>query len=294
MRANKATVGDYLNLVTAVKADPNSNVVSSALDGLGAINSRIASTPEEKDALDAWFRQTFAPEYAKLGPPTDSDSPDKKQLRALLFAALGEAKDPQILAQAREISAKYLADPDSVDPNLAQTALQISARNGDAALFDQLQKISETSTNPEIQIGALRLLAMFENPELAQRALEYAVSDKVRNQDAAIQLSISLDTEKNRDLAWKFIQTHWDEVKKEFTPEMGTVLVGATSAFCSASARDDVSQFFSTHKVPDADQELKHAIERINGCIELRDLQEPQLKTWLASQSQSSTEETGH
>jgi hypothetical protein len=115
--------------------------------------------------------------------------------------------------------------------------------------------------------------------------LEYAVSGKVRNQDAAIQLAISLDTDKNRDIAWKFIQTHWNDVKKEFTPEMGTVLVGATSAFCSESARDDVSQFFATHKVPDADQELKHAIEHINGCIELRDLQEPQLKTWLAKTS---------
>ncbi|MGA8087988.1 MAG: M1 family aminopeptidase [Terracidiphilus sp.] len=285
VRANKATIGDYLNLVAAVKSDPNADVVSSALDGLGAVNARIASTPEEKDALEAWFRQTFAPEYAKLGPPADSDSPDKKQLRALLFAALGEAEDPQILGQAREISAKYLANPDSVDHNIAQTALQITARNGDAALFDQLQKVSETSTNPEIQIGALRLLAMFENPDLAERALNYAVSDKVRNQDAAIQLAISLDTDKNRDLAWRFIQTHWDEVKKEFTPEMGNVLVGATSAFCSASERDDVSQFFAAHHVPDADQALKHAIEHINGCIELRDLQEPQLKTWLAKTS---------
>jgi aminopeptidase N/puromycin-sensitive aminopeptidase len=282
VRANKATVGDYLNLVASLKADPNSNVVASAFGGLGAIEARIASTPGEKDALDAWFRQTFAPEFAKLGPPADSDSPDKKQLRALLFSALGEAKDPQILAMAREISAKYLANPDSVDPNIAQTALQITARNGDATLFDQLQKIAETSTNPEIQIGALRLLASFESPELAQRALEYAISDKVRNQDAAIQLAISLDTDKNRDLAWRFIQSHWDQVKKEFTPEMGNVLVGATSAFCSASDRDEVSQFFAAHKVPDADQELKHAIERINGCIELRDLQEPQLKVWLA------------
>ncbi len=123
----------------------------------------------------------------------------------------------------------------SVDPNLAQTALQIAARNGDTALFDQLQKISQTSTNPEIQIGALRLLAMFENPELAERALNYAVSDKVRNQDAAIQLAISLHNDKNRDQAWQFIQTHWDEVKKEFTPEMGNILVGATGAFCSVS-----------------------------------------------------------
>ena len=293
VRADKATVGDYLNLVAAVKADSNADVISSAFGGLDAIHTRIASTPEEKDALQTWFRQEFAPEYAKLGPPSDSDSPNTKQLRAMLFAALGDAKDEQILAQAREISAKYLANPGSVNPDLAQTALQITARNGDAELFDKLQKIAETSTNPEIQNGALHLLAMFENPDLATRALEYAVSDKVRNQDAAIQLAISLDMDKNRDLAWNFIQTHWDQVKKEFTPEMGNILVGATGAFCSASERDKVASFFATHKVPDADQELKHSIEHINGCIELRNLQEPQLKSWLTSQPKSSDEQSG-
>ena len=288
LRANKATVGDYLNLVAAVKDDSNADVVSSALDGLGAIESRIASTGMEKDALHAWFRQQFGPEYRKLGPPSPADAASTRQLRALLFAALGEAKDETILAQAAEICEKYLANPESVDPDLAQTALSLTAANGNAELFDKLQKIAETSTNPEVQIGALHLLAMFENPVLARRALEYAVSDKVRNQDAAIQLAIALQIDKNRELAWNFIRTHWDEVKKEFTPEMGNALVGAAGSFCSASARDQVESFFATHKVPDTDQELKHSIERINGCIELRALQEPQLKSWLATRSESS------
>jgi aminopeptidase N len=287
VRANKATVGDYLNLVSSVKTDPNADVISSALEGLSTIREHVAASDKEKDALEDWFRQNFAPEYAKLGPPSPSDPPNKKQLRALLFAALGEAKDPQIIDQARQISAKYLANPHSVDPNLAQTALKITARNGEAELFDQFQKIYQTSTNPEIQSSALHLLAMFENPDLARRALEYAISNKVRNQDAAMQLAISLDSDKNRELAWKFIQDHWDEVKKEFTPEMGSILVGATSTFCSEPDRDDVSQFFSTHRVPAADQTLKHSIERINGCIELRSLQEPQLRSWLESQSKS-------
>ncbi|MBS1806247.1 MAG: M1 family metallopeptidase [Acidobacteria bacterium] len=289
VRANGAMVGDYLNLVSAVKGDTNADVVSSALDGLSSIRDRVAATPQEKDALEAWCRQTFEPEYTKLGPPSASDTPNKKQLRALLFATLGDAKDPQILTQAREISQKYLADQNSVEPNIAQTALQITARNGDAKLFDELQKVSETSTNPEIQSGALHLLALFEKPDLAQRALQYAVSGKVRNQDAAIQLAISLSTDNNRDLTWKFIQDHWDEVKKEFTPELGSSLVAATSTFCSAQARDDVSQFFSSHKVPAADQTLKHSIERINGCIELRNLQEPNLRSWLEAQLHSNT-----
>ena len=65
---------------------------------------------------------------------------------------------------------------------------------------------------------------------------------------------------------------------------MGAVLVGSTSGFCSADARDDVKNFFSTHKVASSDLALKHSLERIDGCIELRSLQEPNLKHWIAAQ----------
>ena len=65
---------------------------------------------------------------------------------------------------------------------------------------------------------------------------------------------------------------------------MGGVLVGSTGGFCSANARDDVKSFFSIHKVGSSDLALKHALERIDGCIELRSLQEPNLRHWIAAQ----------
>jgi aminopeptidase N/puromycin-sensitive aminopeptidase len=65
---------------------------------------------------------------------------------------------------------------------------------------------------------------------------------------------------------------------------MGGYLVGSAGSFCSAAGRDSVKQFFSTHKVAAADLALKHAIEHIDGCIELRALQEPNLTQWLANQ----------
>jgi len=286
VHANKATVGDYLNLVTALKADPSAEVLGNASDGINAIYERVASTPEERAAIGAWVRATFSPEYAKLPPPSDSDSPNTRELRAHFLGTLGYyAKDPAVLAQAREITEKYLTDPGSVDATLGQTALSIAARNGDAALFDQLQKVAETSTNPEFQVGALRLLAQFEDPALVQRSLDYAASNKVRNQDALIQFAIALQIDATRDQAWKYIKGHWDTVKTLLTPELGGELVGSTGAFCSVEAREDVKAFFAEHKVPSADRSLKHSIENIDGCIELRALQEPNLKQWIGSQS---------
>jgi aminopeptidase N/puromycin-sensitive aminopeptidase len=285
MRANKATVGDYLNLVAALKADPEAGVFANAVNAVSTIIEKVAASPEEKAALAAWIRHTFAPIYAKLGPPSPGDSANTRQLRAHLFGLLGYyGKDPAILAEAGQIAESYIADPASVDPTLGQTALAVAAENGNSALFDKLQHVFETSTDPELQESALRLLAQFLDPALVERSLDYALSGKVHNQDAAIQIAIALYIPETQDQAWKYLDSHWDKASTFLTPEMGADLVSSTGSFCSAEARDSVQSFFTVHKVPAADTYLKHALERIDGCIELRSLQEPNLKTWLAAQ----------
>ena len=72
---------------------------------------------------------------------------------------------------------------------------------------------------------------MFTNPDLLERALEYSVSPKVRNQDSAMQFNIAMRIPENRDQTWKFIKTHWDQVQAEFTTEMGSYLVDGTGNF---------------------------------------------------------------
>jgi aminopeptidase N/puromycin-sensitive aminopeptidase len=285
LRSNKATVGDYLNLVAAVKSDPNADVISTALAGVSSIYQNIASTPEEKSALSAWIRSTFEPQFTRLGDPSPTDSDNTSELRSQLFGFLGfYGNDHDVIVKARLTTQKYLLDPSSVDPTMGQTAVAIAARYGDAALFTQLQNVYETSKNPELQEGALRLLTEFQDHALVQRSFDYAVSDKVRNQDAVIQFAISLQIEENRDQAWKYIQDNWKKVQAQFTTEMGARLVSSTGSFCTADARDSVKNFFSTHKVPASDMSLKHSLEHIDGCIELRALQEPNLKQWLATQ----------
>jgi aminopeptidase N/puromycin-sensitive aminopeptidase len=288
VRANKASIGDYLDLAAAVKADPGAEVMSAALDGVKTTCAQVAANAEERSAFANWIRSSYAPVYAKLGPPAETDSANTRELRAELFGLLGlRGNDPAVLAQAREIATKYLADPSSVDATLGQAALAIAARNGDAALFGQLQQVYETSTNPELQEGALHLLAEFEDPALVQRSLDYAASGKVRNQDAVLQFAIALQIDENREQAWTYIQNNWEKVQAQFTTEMGAILVSSTGNFCSSDARSSVEKFFAAHKVAASDKALKHAIESIDGCIELRNLQEPKLKQWLGSQTNS-------
>lgn len=285
LRDNQSSVGAYLDLAAAVKADPNPDVVDSAIGGVDTIYDHVADTPTQKSALQAWTRATFGPEYRKLPAPTPGESPNLTELRATLFTVLGNiGKDPAVLSQARTFADLYLNDPASVNPSLGRTALAIAARNGNTVLFKRLQHVYETSTNPDLQELALAELAEFENPELVEHALEYAVSGKVRNQDSAAQLAIALGNPQTRDIAWKFIQQNWDAVHAQLTTWSGSYIVGAASSFCSVDARDNVEHFFADHKVDAANVALSHAVERINGCIELRAMQQPKLQSWLAAQ----------
>jgi aminopeptidase N/puromycin-sensitive aminopeptidase len=285
VRANQVTVGDYLDLVTAIKQDGNAEVISGALQDVAAIYQRAAATAEERARLSTWIDRTFTPILEQLGPASDSDADNKRKLRAELLAVVGTyANSKPVEEMARQIADRYLADPSSIDATIGEAALDVATLNGDAAWFDKLEHVYETSNNPGFQSGALRLLARFRSPDLERRALDFAASGKVRNQDAAFQFAIPLISEDTRALGWEYIKNNWEKVQAQLTTSTGGDLVAFTGYFCTEPAHEDVKSFFATHKVPASDVSLRHALESIDSCIEFRSDQEKNLKTWLDAQ----------
>ena len=284
-RSGKATVDAYLDLVAAIRKDSSAEVLSQAVGAVNTIDTQIASNEEERDKLSAWVRKNFVPAYKELGPPQAGDTAGKRELRAeLLTLIAGLGKDREAIAEARSITAKNLADPDEVDQTLANGALNIAARNGDEALFSQLQDRYEHAVNAQVRATALRALTLFRDPALEKRALEYAVSGKVRNQDASGFLSIELHNRDTQDVAWQFVQGNWDKVTAQFTTFGGASLISGTGGFCSADRIEQVSSFFSTHKVAASERALARAKNQINDCIDLRAAQESSLEAWLSKQ----------
>ena len=282
MRSGEGAVGDYLDLVGAMHREPSAIVLGSAVGPVRTIDDRIASD-EERKQLAAWVRAEFGPQYQALGPPSASDSLDKKQLRAVLFEILGNSKDRAVIAEAHALAEKYLANQGSVDPEIARAATAIAAVNGDAALYDQLLALSKSANDPAVQTGSLFTLAMFTEPALVTRTLDYAVSGQVRNQDSWILIAILLRTRDTREQTWQYIQHNWEKVSAQLTTSSGARIVGSAGSFCSAERHDEVLNFFAAHKVVSADRTLKIAGDQINDCVQLRNAQEPNLKAWLAT-----------
>jgi aminopeptidase N len=286
-RSGQNSVGDYLSLALALKQDPDATVLDTAFSKIHSINTNIA-TDEDRTRLAAILRRELGPIYTALGPPKKHESFDRQQLRATLFEALGEAKDPAVLAQANQIATRVFAigsKPDkSIDPTLADSAVAIAATTGDATFYEKTMALSKNAEDPNLQSDALRLLTHFEQPIFVNRTLDYAVSGQVRNQDSWILLAILLQQRDTRDQTWDYIRTHWPKVQAQFTTNSGVRVVAAVGSFCTQKQRDEVTSFFSTHPVEASERTLAKSLDSIDACIQFRAAQEPKLHQWLATQ----------
>ncbi len=284
-RSGKTTIGAYLDLVAGVARDNSAQVLQGPSGSLTTIDTRIAASAEERAQLSAWVRAKFGPAYKSLGAPEAADTPAKRELRAsLMIIVAGLGEDPGAIADAKAITAKSLADRSSVDATLSNAALNIAPKYGDAALFDQLEKVSLVAPNAQDRANALRALALFRDPALVKRALDFAVSGKVKNQDAAYFVASELSTRDTQDVAWQYVQDNWEKVSAQFTTFAGASLIAGTGGFCSADRLEQVGSFFATHKVAASEHALARAKSQISDCIDLRLALEPGLKEWLSRQ----------
>ena len=286
VRVGREPVGDYLALVQGLAGDRSRAVLEGVLQNLDYIDKYLV-TDSDRDSYRMWLRQNLSPMLKAAGwesKPGDSD--EQRALRAELFYALGyDARDPEVLADARKLADQALENPASVDRELTSSAFKVAALDGDQTLYNKLLARSKNAKSPEEYHMALSALTQFDDPKLLQRTLEYAVSPEVRSQDSLRLIRDVMRNPAGEKLAWDFVLRHWDSVQKVGGPFASAQIVGATSSFCDAHMREQVTEFFSAHKVEGTERSYRQSIERINSCVELKSQQEPQLASWLGEHS---------
>jgi aminopeptidase N len=282
VRVGREPVGDYLAFAQGLQNDRTRAVLEDVLGRIDYIGQYLPND-SDRDSFRAWLRQFLTPIMKEVGwEPKPNDSDEQRTLRSRVLTALGQdARDPDALAEARTIADKALADPASVDHQLAGSALGLAAIKGDAGFYDKVMAALKNPKSPEEYYAYFFTLPQFTDPKLLQRTLDFAISPEVRSQDALQLVTGVLGNQDGEKLAWDFIRQHWTEIEKAGGPFASAQVVGATSGFCDAGMRDQVTEFYSAHKIAAAERTYRQSIERINNCIDLKSQQEPQLASWL-------------
>lgn len=272
-RAGKEPVGFFLNVARELRPERNRLVVEFIADHMDTLGRSLVPEQNQKVYRDL-VRQQFEPLAKEVGWSAGAnDSDEQKALRASLLGILGGTGDPEAVAAAQKITQAYIKDPGAIEGTIIGPALEVSAENGDTALYDQLTEAMGHARSVEDYYHFLFALTSFRQPELARRTLGLVDQGKVRQQDYVRLFPALLAESPAREIAWDYLKAHWDGLAEKVTTFGGRGAVSALGGFCSIEKRDEIKHFFTDHRAPGAERALQQSLERITNCVEFKQLQ---------------------
>jgi aminopeptidase N len=281
VRNGRADVLDFIRLAEGLAGSRDLAVQQILLGRLQAIGELLVDDAH-RDRYNAWLRDLVRPLAQELGWTVAPGEPDdRKVLRTVALGTLGGADDPEIRAEARRLLDRYLKDPGAVDPSLVDLAFGLSARNGDAALYDTFLKRMAAPKTPEEYYRYLFSLTSFRDPALIRRNLDLALSDQVREQDLGGVTAALLGNSASRQQAWDLLKKNWPALQSKVVSFGGRGAIPALAAFCDETALKDIEQFFAENRAPGAERALKRSLEEIRGCVEMKKAQGGRVGGWL-------------
>jgi puromycin-sensitive aminopeptidase len=285
VRADRAPLADWLDLVTRLGDEPEPDVLAAAHGPLAwIVDQAVPALPAEHAArFRANLAQVFSPAFAKLGWSAARNEPDAtRQRRSALISILGNlAEAPDVLEGVEAQIGPYLKDRRTLEPNLAGPVVDLAARSGDGARFDAYLRTMEAARTPQERTRFEMALGAFRDPQLVERALALSLSERVPTQDVVPLLCRMLANPAARERTWEFIRERWGTLAPRVSPGLASRLVSALPALQKPLYRRQVASFFATHPLPTASRALKQALERFELDADLRGRLVPDLRSYL-------------
>lgn len=265
VRAGRQQVGSFLTLVRGLAAEPDRVVVEALAARLEWLRAH-ASDPQVDPALARFVRDLFRPRLDQLGwDPAPGDDAETRILRGVFTRLLGKvARDEDLLGEARRRVLRYLDDPASLDPDLADAVVSVAAACGDEALFDRYREQNRLAAgDPEMQERFLAGLTAFERGDLVDRALELSQTDEIRPQDRAHFLARLLANREARPRAWSFVRDRWAQITAGMDPMLRQNLVRALGQLTDETLAPEVDEFLARHQTEETRETAAQTRERL-------------------------------
>ncbi|MGQ0504319.1 MAG: M1 family metallopeptidase [Myxococcaceae bacterium] len=272
--AQRKDVAEFLALAEQLASDDDHIVLDELVSALATLEMELC--PEElRPALRERVAQLFAPHFPSVGwDPTPGES-DLVRLRraALLRAAGGVGRSPELVAEARSRIERYLGgEKNALSADVHPPATTRAARAGDDSLFDRLKAALEKEVDPILQRRYLLALASFELPAVAQKGVGLAFDWKVPPQDAGFYFRQLLVNPGAREDAWSRLRKGWTEVQKKVAGP--AILRNIVGGFVHLSGKNHLSQaeaLVGKNPPPEAKQMSAQTLEKMRQRKALRD-----------------------
>ncbi|HZJ55020.1 MAG TPA: M1 family metallopeptidase [Myxococcaceae bacterium] len=285
VRAGRARIADFLDLALAFGDESDHAVLDELMGRLGYIEARLVDG-EDQERFRRLVERMFLGRFQAMGWDPVAGETDQDRLRraALLRAVAGVARARSVLAEtAPRVDRVLNGQRTALDPNLVDTAVAVTARDGDAELLDRLRAAFPREADPAVKRRYLLALTAFERPELATRAEGMLLDPVVPLQDFASFVHGLLANRVGREGSWKLLRDRWSAVV-ERTAQAPMLLRRVVEALGNLRERrhlDEARAFLEAHPVREAQQAVAQTLERLAQDVALRERLVPEVSVWL-------------
>jgi aminopeptidase N len=282
------SIGEFLSLSHQLVDGELSPAISTALSRMNYISERLVDEPL-RPAFERWVRGTVRPLMDRLGwTPKPGEGDGIQSLRSSVIFTMGSAgRDAAVLREAQRLARLHVTGVTRLDASIAETALQLAAIDGNAALYDlYLARMVDAATSPAEQRHYLGALSFFSDAELQNRTLAYTISSNIRTQDAPTLIRRMMQRPSASATTWQHVKNNWDSIERSFGIFQGLpTVVGSIQHLCDVDAKNDVNRFFGEHRVAGTERALQQSLESIERCAATKSAQAPNLAAFLAANS---------
>ena len=283
--AAEAGAEELLELAELLAGDDDPSVWDVVLDALLNLD-RIVAAPD-RPALQAFLRRLAGPALGRLGwTPGEGEDERRSRLRASLIRALGVlGADPDVRSRAAEVHARAVADPSSVDADVAGAVVAVVAAGGGPDEYEAFLARHRAAATPQEEVRYLYALAGFEDEALVARTLQLVFSD-VRAQNAPFVLSLLLANQAGGSAVWEVVKARWDELRRRLPENLHERALGGTLALSTPELAADVRDFLESHPLAGRERTVAQILEKLDVAVALRAREAPRLGALLRGRAQ--------
>jgi hypothetical protein len=244
---------------------------------------RLEQGQPGRAAYQAYVCSLLNPLLERLGwYPTNDEELATKLFRNELIETLGVFGDRSVINQAFERFQQLLKDPTSLPPDLRSAVVRVVGRYSSETVYGQLRQLAHDASLLEAKDDFYHAMECALDPTLAQKTLEFAVSDEVSPTESIKAFAgVALEGE-HADLAWSFVKDRLDRLEKDLSQSLWAALVPAILEGMSDRQTTDEILALGKSRAPDNGVvRTQMAADLLQARAKLRERLLPDIDDWV-------------
>ncbi|WP_457097973.1 M1 family metallopeptidase [Lysobacter sp. P5_B9] len=273
---------DYLELAKATPIDADPQIWGDIAETLTGLDDYYRGDAKRQARFRAFAIDTLSPVFKRVGWEARAGEADPVTiLRTQLIDALGTLGDASVIQEAQR---RYAAgDANAMPPALRKTILGAVARHADAATWERLHAAAQEEKTPLVKDEYYALLSSAEDPALAKRALDLALTAEPGETNSAGM--ISTVAYHHPELAFDFATAHREQVNaKVDTTSLSRYYPGLANNSLDAATIAKLKDFASKHIAASSRRATDTAVANIEYRLKVRNERLPAIDAWLQRQ----------